>query len=426
VKSLFLAFSLLASAAPPPNIVMIVSDDHGWRDYGFQSHPYVKTPHIDALASQSLLFTRGYVPASLCRPSLASLMTGLYPHQHLITGNDPPGEARNVAGRAAMVEIFRKSKTIVGELSAAGYVSHQSGKWWEGECTCCGFTSCMSHGDVTRGGRHGDVGLQIGRQTMQPVYDFVDNAAGKPFLLWYAPMMPHTPHNPPDRLLAHYAALPPAQAKYLAMIEWFDETVGQLMGFLEKKGLAENTLVVYLADNGWVQLEGQRPLIESRAKLSPYDAGLRTPIFFHWKGRIPARRDDRTLVSSIDIAPTILAAAGLPAPPAWPGIDVRDTAKLTRRNAAFGANFVHTSVDIARPAANVKYRWMIRGDYKIIVPHAPNRDLPIGLNQPQTGWGTAVELYDITRDPTESNNIAAQKPGIVKELQTALDRWWKP
>jgi uncharacterized sulfatase len=353
-------------------------------------------------------------------------MTGLYPHQHLITGNDPPGDAKNIASRAAMVDIFRKSKTIVGELSAAGYVSHQSGKWWEGECTCCGFTSCMSHGDVSRGGRHGDVGLQIGRQTMEPVFDFVRNAAGKPFLLWYAPMMPHTPHNPPARLLARYSSLPPAQAKYLAMVEWFDETVGQLTSFLDQQGLAGNTLIVYLADNGWVQLEGQHPLVETRAKLSPYDAGLRTPIFVHWKGKITPRRDDTTLVSSIDIAPTLLAAAGRPAPPSWPGINLRDTARLTRRNAVYGANFVHTSVDIARPAANVKYRWMIRENFKIIVPYTPNRDLPIGLNQPQTGWGDTIELYDLARDPAETTNLATQKPSLVKELQSALDRWWKP
>ena len=123
-----------ALAAAPPNIVLILSDDHGWRDYGFMGRPEVRTPRIDKLAGEGLLFTRGYVPTSLCRPSLASIMTGLYPHRHLITGNDPPGNARDAKNRAAMVEIFRKAKTIVGELGAAGYVSHQSGKWWEGEC----------------------------------------------------------------------------------------------------------------------------------------------------------------------------------------------------------------------------------------------------------------------------------------------------
>ena len=427
MRSLLFAFAAAALwSAGPPNIVMILSDDHGWRDYGFMGHPRVKTPNIDRLASESLLFTRGYVPASLCRPSLASLMTGLYPHQHLITGNDPPGDAKNIQSRAAMVSLFKKSKTIVGELSAAGYVSHQSGKWWEGDCTCCGFTECMSHGDVARGGRHGDVGLQIGRETMQPVFDFVDHAAGKPFLLWYAPMMPHTPHNPPARLLEKYAGLPAAQAKYLAMIEWFDETIGQLVAYLDKKGLSENTLFVYVSDNGWVQLEGRQSLYATRAKLAPYDAGLRTPIFFRWKGKIKPARDERTLVSSLDIAPTILSAAGRKAPADWPGIDIRDTKKRAARKTLFGANFMHTSADIARPAANLKYRWTVRGNWKLIVPYGPNLAQPIWEGRPETAWGREIELYDISADPGETKNVAAGNPATVKELTGALDRWWTP
>lgn len=421
-----LAAASVLWAAGPPNVVLIVSDDHGWRDYGFMGHPAAKTPNIDKLASEALLFTRGYVPASLCRPSLASLMTGLYPHQHLITGNDPPGNAKDPASRAAMVALFRKAKTIVGELGAAGYVSHQSGKWWEGECTCCGFTECMSHGDVTRGGRHGDVGLQIGRQTMQPVFDFIDRAEGKPFLLWYAPMMPHQPHTPPARLLAKYAGQPAAQAKYLAMVEWFDETVGQLTAYLEKKGLADNTLFVYVADNGWVQLEGQQSLYATRAKLSPYDAGLRTPIFFRWKGRIAPKRDDRTVVSSLDIAPTIVAAAGRKAPAAWPGIDVRDAGRLAKRTSVYGANFMHTAVDITRPAANLKYRWLVRGNWKLIVPHEPNLGLPIWEGRPETAWGETVELYDLAADPGEKTNLAMKHMDVVNALGMELDRWWKP
>jgi len=426
VKSILLAFAAASLwAAGPPNIVMILSDDHGWRDYGFMGHPHARTPNIDKLAAESLLFTRGYVPASLCRPSLASMMTGLYPHQHLITGNDPPGNAKDPQSRAAMVSLFKKSKTIVGELSAAGYVSHQSGKWWEGECTCCGFTECMSHGDVARGGRHGDVGLQIGRQTMQPVFDFVDRAAGKPFLLWYAPMMPHTPHNPPARLLDKYSKLPTAQAKYMAMIEWFDETIGQLVAHIDKKGLSENTVFIYVADNGWVQLEGQQSLYATRAKLSPYDAGLRTPIFFRWKGKIRPHRDDKIFVSSLDIAPTIISAAGRKPPVNWPGIDVRDTKKLAARQTLFGANFMHTSIDIAKPAANLKYRWAIRDNWKLILPFEPNLSQAIWEGRPETAWGTEPELYDLAADPGEKQNLAAQYRDVVESLTNAIDGWWK-
>ena len=89
---LLFLLSVLPAISAQPNFVLIISDDHAWSDYGFMAHPVIRTPNLDKLASQSLAFTRGYVPTSLCRTSLASLMTGLYPHQHRITGNDPPGD----------------------------------------------------------------------------------------------------------------------------------------------------------------------------------------------------------------------------------------------------------------------------------------------------------------------------------------------
>jgi uncharacterized sulfatase len=288
----------------------------------------------------------------------------------------------------------------------------------------------MTHGDPARGGRHGDDGLRIGRQTMQPVLDFVDRAHkdGKPFLLWYAPMMPHTPHNPPARLLARYekAGLPEAQAKYLAMVEWFDETVGQLVDHIESRGLAENTIFVYLADNGWIQLEGKPPLAATRAKMSPYDAGARTPIFIRWKGRITPRRDDQHLAQSIDLVPTLLKLTGTNEPKDLPGIDLTNTKAVAKRNQLFGANFVHTSLDIAAPKANVKYRWTIRGRWKLIVPDEANANRPMWEGQPETGWGKSAELYDLTADPAEKNNLAASRPKLIRSLLGDLDRWWKP
>ena len=182
--------------SPPPNIVLIISDDHAWTDYGFMGHEAIQTPHLDKLASESMVYTRGYVPTSLCRPSLATMMTGLYPHQHGITGNDPDGEMRDPANRARMVEVFQRSTPMAELLTKKGYVSHQSGKWWEGPCQIGGFTDCMTHGEVERGGRHGDEGLTIGREGMQPIFDFVDAAGDKPFFLWYAPFLPHTPPQP--------------------------------------------------------------------------------------------------------------------------------------------------------------------------------------------------------------------------------------
>jgi uncharacterized sulfatase len=426
--SSILVVSAIAAAAPP-NIVLIISDDHGWRDYGFMKHPHVRTPHIDRLAREGLTLTRGYVPASLCRPSLASIMTGLYPHQHRITSNDPAGEARDPENRRPMVDLFQESKPMAGLLAAKGYVSHQSGKWWEGECKCGGFTECMTHGDVKRGGRHGDEGLKIGRETMQPVFDFIDRSAGKPFFLWYAPFLPHTPHNPPERLLVRYRAknLPLEVAKYYAMVEWLDETVGQLMEHLEKRGLAKNTVVAYLADNGWTQKTGGVPFWESRSKLSPYDDGVRTPIIVWAPGRVRPERDERSLASSVDLATTLLPMAGVKPLADMPGIDLTRRGARRGRHAIFGSLFAHTAVDIRWPRSSLKYRWMIEDRYKLVVPFAPNARVEIWPGRPNVSWSLGqAELFDVVADPAETNNLAGQKPDVVRRLGAALDRWWNP
>jgi len=420
--------SVRAADPRPPNVVLIISDDHGWTDYGFMGHPDVRTPHLDRIAREGLTFTRGYVPSSLCRPSLASIMTGLYPHQHRITGNDPAGDARDPANRSRMVKVFEQSRTIAGLLGERGYRSHQSGKWWEGPCQCGGFTECMTHGDVRRGGRHGDEGLAIGRETMQPVFDFIDRAQGEPFFLWYAPFLPHTPHNPPDRLLDRYRvrALARDVASYYAMIEWLDETVGALLQHLERRRLDGNTLLVYLADNGWVQRGGDLPF-GGRSKLSPYDAGVRTPLLLRWPGRIAPRREERLAVSSVDLATTILPACGVRPPAALPGVNLLDTRSVARRKAVFGSIFVHTSVDINRPAANLKYRWVVRGTWKLIAPYPPNRGLELWEGRGRPSWmKDDPELFDLAADPLEERDLAPRRPGQVRRLLAELDRWWTP
>ncbi len=177
--------------------------------------------------------------------------------------------------------------TLPRVLGKQGYASLQTGKWWQGHYSRGGFTDGM-----TRGERHGDEGLEIGRKTMQPIYDFIDRSreAGKPFFVWYAPMMPHDPHTPPQRLLEYYASRAPTQqvAKYWAMVEWFDETVGQLLDFLDRRELGRDTIVVYLSDNGWIQ-NPDAPRTTPKSKQSQYDGGVRTPIFIRWPARCSAQ-----------------------------------------------------------------------------------------------------------------------------------------
>ncbi len=424
----FLDLTPPAPAEKPPNFVYIISDDHAWTDYGFMGHEVIQTPHLDRLAAESLVFTRGYVPSSLCRPSLATMMTGLYPHQHGTTGNDPDGEMRDQANRDRMVKVFRSSPAVSDILAKAGYTSHQSGKWWEGQCKCC-FDECMTHGDVSRGGRHGDEGLKIGRETMQPVYDFLDSAGDKPFFLWYAPFLPHTPHDPPDRLLSKYLVdgRPEAVAKYYAMVEWFDETVGQVLDALDQRGLTDNTMVLFVSDNGWVQSEDPADWYQTRSKVSPYDAGLRTPIMVRWPGKAQPRRDERTLVNSVDLVPTILAAAKLDSPEPLPGLNLLEAAALKGRDRTYGALFAHTAVDVNDPVANLKYRWMVREDgWKLIEPYRPNAGVEMMIRPWDVSWmKLEPELFNVVDDPGEERDLAAERPDLVEQLAKDLQEWWR-
>ena len=150
------------------------------------------------------------------------------------------------------VSFIDDQPTLPRLLAKRGYVSHQSGKWWQGHYSRGGFTHGMTHGDPKRGGRHGDVGLKIGREGMDEIFDFIEDAGDKPFFVWYAPFLPHTPHNPPKRLLDKYAKKTESKfiARYWAMCEWFDETCGQLLDHLDEKKLADDTIVLYVTDNG--------------------------------------------------------------------------------------------------------------------------------------------------------------------------------
>lgn len=416
-----------AQAAAPPNIVMIISDDHAWTDYSFMGHPKIQTPRIDRLASQGLTFRRGYVPSSLCSPSLASILTGLYAHQHGWTSNDPPLPQGKSAGAAAKDPAFRaqrremiaqlaKSPTIPKLLAAKGYVSFQTGKWWGGDFRTGGFTEGMTLADPDRGGRHGDAGLKIGRETMTPIHEFIDRAADarKPFFVWYAPMLPHLPHNPPERFLKKYRDQTPSLevAKYWAMIEWFDETCGELLDHLDAKGIADDTIVVYLADNGWIQ-DPDAGRYAPKSKQSQYDGGLRTPIIVRWPSKVRPATSER-LASSLDLAPALLHAAGLTPTPDMPGVNLLDDAALAHRRALFGEIFTHNAVDLGEPASSLRYRWTIEQNWKLIVPDP--RNSPDG----------PVELYDLAADPAETRNLAPREPGKAAELRTLVDSWWNP
>ena len=415
-----------------PNVVFIVSDDQAWTDYGFMGHPIIQTPRLDELASRSAFFPRGYVPTALCRPSLATIVSGLYAHQHRIIGNDPsvaeidPQSASYSQRRESMIASFDSVPTLPKLLSEQGYKSHQSGKWWEGSFRRGGFTHGMTRGFPDAGGRHGDDGLVIGRQGMQPIADFLNANAqsGDPFLLWYAPFLPHSPHDPPARLLEKYRdkAKSLHVAKYFAMCEWFDETCGQLIDLLRATGQMENTLIVYVGDNGWIQ-DPDTPNFAPRSKQSPYEGGVRQPILISWPDRIvPGKRED--LISSIDLLPTVLDAAGVQPPISLPGYNLmphlRNNTKIAR-DRIYGEGFDHDVISQEQVDETLLYRWVIEGRWKLILTY-DGRVGRYASTHPRTEL--RPQLFDLEEDPHELQNVAGLHPELVTKLALGIRQWW--
>lgn len=412
------------SESARPNIILIIADDHVWTHYGFMGHKIVKTPHLDRMAGESLLYTRGYA-TPVCSPSLATLLTGLYPREHGITGNDLFAENRKAAqslgsSRDPLRERLLANPLILPKaLSEAGYLTFQTGKLWNTSYEEVGFT----HGMTKERSRHGGAGLTIGRNGMEPVYQFIGIArsADKPFFIWHAPLLPHDPHNPPEKFLKKYRGKGPTKHAevYHAMVEWFDSTCGELDQWLEAKGLKENTVVLYLSDNGWDPDHGYKG---SRAKLTPYENGVRTPMFVRWPGKVEPRRDEQTLASIIDFVPTILNMAGVKPPAKLPGLDLRDRESMVARKSIFIEAYRHDIMDIGDPSKSLVGRAVIGGWSKLVLPGPQTHN---GSKANFASLAGEIELFDLKSDPFEKNNVALERPEQVVRLKAIQDARWK-
>ncbi len=411
-------------AAPVrPNVVFIISDDQAWNDYGFMGHPHIATPALDRLAAQSLVFERGYTPVPLCRPSLASIATGLYPHQHGVTGNDPTlpdpgvnamaarGDAKFAHYYETVINIFARQPNFVRDLVSGGYVTLQTGKWWEGDpIKTAGFTHSMTQG-TAKGSRHGDAGLAIGREGLELICKFIAEAGGQPFFVWYAPMLPHAPHTPPEDLLQKHLKLAPSEpvARYWACVEWFDRTCGELLDYLDRRGLRENTIIFYTTDNGWIQNPGKANQFAPRSKLTAYEGGVRTPILISWPGHVKPRRDEEHLASNLDLWPTLAALIKTPTPQGLPGLNLTDQRAVARRTRIFGEQYAHNIADVDDPTRSMEHRWVIDGWWKLIAPN------------PRNGFDQSPELYNLRDDPWEQNDLAGKETRRVRKLTDRLN-----
>jgi len=422
----------------PPNIVFLLTDDHPFDQYGFMGSEVAHTPHIDKLASQSARFTNGYVPSSVCRPSLGIVLTGLYPHQSGIWFNRSPNFAndRNAAHLIADLPSFPRL------LAQRGYASLQTGKHWEGEYAEAGFTEGTTVETNGKRSYNGTMpkGKKIGRDTLKPITDFVDRQveSDTPFFLWYGVYLPHAPTDSPEQYRKLFAdkGMTEAGIAYHANIAWLDDTIGDLMGYFEKKGIVEDTLFVLLSDNG-MTINPDPWWGGPGGKTSTGEMGLRTPILVRWDGKVKPQTHGQ-LVSSIDFVPTVLDAAGIEREGLnLPGENLIELAKQDRptgERALFGELYnPNPTPPVGMDAATaVSYRWVREGDWKLIVPENLDRRELLHKGWPKIGTVkkpdhfTEIRLFDLAKDPGETTNLAESNPEKVTALRSLLDAWWRP
>lgn len=414
-----------------PNIILLVGDDQGYPYFGFMGADYVQTPNMDKLAASGTLFTEGYVPQNHCRPSLQTLMTGTLPTDYDMDV-DKIIEERSIP-EDSVVEfkhhVMKYFETLPRILKKQGYTSFQGGKWWEFNYQNGGFDEGM-----TKGWKKGDKGKnewflqfmggegrQLARATMQPVYDYVENNSDKPFFIWFAPELPHYPFDAPNKYYNIYKDkdMTESAKRYYANCTWFDDGVGELVRYLKEKGEFDNTLFVYVNDNGWEQEPYQEFRADSlrwhnggdKGKLSVYDQSFRTPIIFSWKDKIKAGATSKALMHSADIPATILDYIGVETPDNYFGRSykslVEDTNKKDREIIIGKATQMRSEEDMM--GMKIEAYWARTDDWFF-------------------QWNLTLEtiaLFDMNKDPRNDDNLAESNPELIKEFKDKIEAWKK-
>lgn len=443
-KPLFITMCMLAMtvlqvvAIDKPNIVLLISDDDDYEHFGFMGNPYAQTPTLDRLANDGTLFTLAHCPAPLCRPSLASLLTGRLPHQHGIYAN-----YHDAKGIGNDVTKLDPTNSLPNRLKDAGYATYATAKYWEGDLRTMGFT----HGtvDVTFSGFKKFV-----RQDQDELFEFIDTQhEDKSMFIWWAPLLPHKPHDAPPQYLDLFADTPifiPAFyqgdkaryteeiRKFYAMGTWFDDGVSHLIEKLKEVGELENTIFLFYVDNGYAY--------GMPAKNSPTEKGMRTPMIVTWPNHVPSGKLITSLNYALDLHATILDYAGLEIPSdivsksLRPQIEDRSTKE---QEALFGAVYAHAPVnykgDLPRSPERDVYAIYVRTDrWKYILytqDLTKENDRYIWMVHELSDAFIRVKgegnLFDLKVDPYEMNDLAKdpnQTERTAKFRKQVLD-WWR-
>lgn len=395
-----------ATGARRPNVLLILTDDQGYGDLSLHGNPHLKTPNLDKLAREGVELTRFYV-SPVCAPTRASLLTGRY------------NVRCGVHGVTRGMETMAPDEVTIAEaLRPAGYRTALYGKWHLGEHypyvphgqgfdEFIGFRTghWMNYHDapLERNGKPLATRGYITDALTDEAIRFLEANRRNPFFLYLAYNVPHSPFQVPQRYYNPFvkAGLTPEVAAVYGMLANLDENIGRLMGALERFGLARDTIVIFLTDNGPA---GERYNCGLRGrKGSVYEGGIRVPFFIRWPGKLPAGRRSDTVAAHIDIYPTLLDLCGV-SRPKGPAID------------------------------GVTLRPLLEGKGglpdRILFTH---RELPKNPAEMWTGAARTQrfnlihgkELYDLAADPGERVNVADKFPNEFRKLRAAYEKWFK-
>jgi arylsulfatase A-like enzyme len=435
--------ALLASggalrAAEKPNVVLILADDLGWADLGCYGSKYHKTPNLDRFAASGLRFTEAYAACPVCSPTRASLLTGRYPQRYNLTDwlpGRPDRPDQKLLRPKINQQLPLEEVTLAEALKSAGYATAHVGKWHLGgkdfEPEKQGFDLNIA-GDHTGTARSYFAPFKSKDGTFMPGLEkapdgeyltdrltaeaekFIDASRDKPFFLYLAHYAPHTPLKAKPDLVAKYKPGKHGEQgnpAYAAMLESLDEGVGRVLKKLDDLKLTERTIVVFASDNGGLAtLEGMTmaatfngPLREGKGYL--YEGGIRVPLMVRWPGVTKAGATSAVPVCSIDLFPTALEACGVTSAAKPDGVSLVPLLKGggLKREALYW-HYPHYANQGSRPGGAVR-----AGAYKLIEFYEDGRR----------------ELYDVTKDVSESHNLIADKPEVAKELAAKLDAWRK-
>lgn len=420
---LFILLIASVHAQQKPNIVLILSDDAGYADFGFQSDRLIPTPHIDRIAREGIRFTNGYVTGSVCSPSRAGMLTGIYQAKFGHTTNFIQGVRYDQPYDSLGLPINQK---LVGDyLKPLGYTTGLIGKWHLGNAAhfhpnrrgfdhFWGFLWGSSHyyTDKPRFFEENERELNasaypyttdaIGNQSAA----FIEANAQTPFFLFVSFNAPHSPMEAKPELFSRFLAQLKDSGRALnaALTHNMDENVGKIFSALEKKGLLKNTILVFTNDNGGqIQMSYADNYPLRGMKADVYEGGIRVPMAMRWPGEIPSGTVVDMPVTSLDFLPTFLKAAGARlSDPQYRLLDGRDLHQMINRpNPSDAERSLFWYV-------NVNKGCIRKGKYKM-------------LFQP----GLPPELYDLDADVSERNNLTSTLPAIAQELEKEFQEWAK-